>query len=124
MSPGRVLLICGEYPPVLGGISDYSRLLARGVAARGWEVEVLTTALPDHPRSAVDDGVRVERGMDGWRLRDLPAALRAAERAGDGVVVHIQYPAVAFRRSRTRGTTSGLPNERQQQVRIIAGGPS
>lgn len=39
-------LITGEYPPKIGGVGDYSQLVARGLAAAGDNVHVWTSAAP------------------------------------------------------------------------------
>ncbi|MBI4789358.1 MAG: glycosyltransferase family 4 protein [Chloroflexi bacterium] len=41
----RVLFITGEYPPMQGGVGDYTREIAHGLAAHGAEVRVLTSQL-------------------------------------------------------------------------------
>ena len=38
----RVGLISGEFPPQRGGVGDYTRLLARYLAARGLDIQILT----------------------------------------------------------------------------------
>ena len=37
----RILLISGEYPPMQGGVGDYTREMARAFVAQGHEVSVL-----------------------------------------------------------------------------------
>jgi glycosyltransferase involved in cell wall biosynthesis len=74
-------LITGEYPPQPGGVSDYTRLLADGLAAAGDEVHVWAPAAPAGPPAG--PGVHVHRlpGSFGPRaLRRLSAVLRRQER--------------------------------------------
>src|SRR5262245_36938792 len=52
-------LLTGEYPPQPGGVSDYTRLLARGLAAAGDEVHVWAPATPGS--APADAGVEVHR---------------------------------------------------------------
>jgi glycosyltransferase involved in cell wall biosynthesis len=94
-----VLMVVGDYPPVLGGIADYSRRLATALDACGVRVTVLTGTHAACPAESREGQVSVLRTMEGWRLRDAPALLRAVDRMGERTVVHIQYPAVAFRRN-------------------------
>lgn len=65
-------LITSEYPPQNGGVSDYSRLLAEGLAACGDEVHVwcphFAGSLPHDP------GVQVHRKLGGFSRRDLQLA--------------------------------------------------
>ena len=48
----RVLLVTGEYPPMQGGVGDYTRELGIALVALGVEVHVLTAraAVPEHLR--------------------------------------------------------------------------
>jgi glycosyltransferase involved in cell wall biosynthesis len=72
-------IITGEYPPANGGVSDYTRLVARGLAARGDEVHVWA---PGTASGLVRDaGVEVHAlpGTFGPRaLRELTARLDAS----------------------------------------------
>ena len=38
-------MITGEYPPQAGGVSDYSRVVARGLVAAGDAVHVYATGI-------------------------------------------------------------------------------
>ena len=70
----RHILTC-EYPPQPGGVSDYTHLLAGGLAAAGEEVHVWGPAAdgpaPDQP------DVTVHRDLGGFRLADLGRMDRA-----------------------------------------------
>ena len=71
------MILTGEYPPTLGGVSDYTRLVARGLAASGDEVHVW--AAPIRDADEPDKGVTVHRlpGHFGPRsLWQLNCALR------------------------------------------------
>jgi glycosyltransferase involved in cell wall biosynthesis len=115
----RVLMICGEYPPVLGGIPDYTQLLATGLARRGTDVSVLTSLSQGIPRESIEEGVRVLRTMAAWGLRDLGRILRIVEEAGDGAVVHIQYPGVAFRRNPMINLLPAILRARRPAVPVV-----
>ncbi len=70
-------IVTGEYPPQPGGVSDYTRMVARGLAAAGDRVTVWG---PAAPAGSVDPGVEVRRlpGTFGMRsLRTLSQALKA-----------------------------------------------
>ncbi|MHA5050096.1 glycosyltransferase family 4 protein [Streptomyces sp. SD15] len=96
--PLRVLLVSHYYPPHVGGIENVVRREAVGLAARGADVTVLTSA--DRSGVTVEDGVRVVR-VAAWngaeRRAGVPfplfspalatAALRWARRA-DAVHIH------------------------------------
>jgi glycosyltransferase involved in cell wall biosynthesis len=57
----RILMLAQFYPPVIGGEERHVRALSQGLAARGHEVVVATTAVPGAPQREWDGAVRVER---------------------------------------------------------------
>jgi glycosyltransferase involved in cell wall biosynthesis len=88
-------ILTGEYPPDPGGVSDYTRLVARGLAAAGDEVRVF--APPRRGVEQLDDpGVLVHR-LPGWygprSLHNLDRALATRPRP-DRILV--QYVPNAF----------------------------
>jgi glycosyltransferase involved in cell wall biosynthesis len=85
-------MITGEYPPQTGGVSDYSRLVAHGLAAAGDHIDVYA---PEGPGVEPDGNVTLHRlpGHFGARaLVQLSRALR--RRPGDRLL--IQYVPHAF----------------------------
>lgn len=57
----RIVVVNNFYPPRVGGSAHLSDALARGYAARGHEVLVVTAAYEDAPAEEWRDGVRVVR---------------------------------------------------------------
>lgn len=57
-------ILTGEYPPVPGGVSDYTHIVAGGLAGAGDRVTVWTTPA-DGPTPSIE-GVRVERRGGLW----------------------------------------------------------
>jgi glycosyltransferase involved in cell wall biosynthesis len=109
----KIGLVTAEYPPMQGGVGDFTRAAARALVALGHEVHVVTNlksqtpALPtgslwlragasDSNFKAEDDGVRVERVIDGWGWSCWRALSDVSQRLGL-VVVNIQYQAAAYR---------------------------
>lgn len=86
----RLIFVTGEYPPLVGGIADYTKTLAEQLAASGVEVAVLTSV---GARQPLGSGVRVFPTIANWGLGVLPL-LRTLARDYD--VVHIQYQAANF----------------------------
>jgi glycosyltransferase involved in cell wall biosynthesis len=88
----RVLLVTGEYPPMRGGVADYTQLLARGLAAKGVVVSVLTSvgATRGHePDVMVSPSVK-NWGVGFWRaVEDQLARVRPD-------ILHVQYQTAAF----------------------------
>lgn len=82
----HVLLVTGEYPPMAGGVGDYTHLLRIALG----DQNVVTTVYA--PAGNAQNSV-VGYGRWGWRAaRRIPAV---ALRAGANVV-HVQYQAGAF----------------------------
>ena len=63
-------IITGEYPPVIGGVSDYSQVVAEGLAAAGDDVHVWCPPLPE---AAAPNGVTVHPTLGRISRRDLRA---------------------------------------------------
>src|SRR6266852_374370 len=73
-------LITGEYPPQPGGVSDYSRLVACGLAGAGDEVHVWAPECTAQLQS--DDGVVVHRLPGHFGPRALTARARSIDSPG------------------------------------------
>ncbi len=90
----RWAILTGEYPPQHGGVSDYTRLVAEGLAAVGDEVAVYAPPQGLGPDSA-PPGVQVRRLPDRFGLRGLPWLDRELVRCRPDRVL-IQYVPHAF----------------------------
>jgi glycosyltransferase involved in cell wall biosynthesis len=86
-------VLTGEYPPRLGGVGDYSALLAAGLAATGCAVHVWTTPAAGWPGETPQAaGVTVHRDLAGWspsELRQLGSALDAFPAPRRLIVQHV-----------------------------------
>jgi glycosyltransferase involved in cell wall biosynthesis len=87
-------IITGEYPPQAGGVSDYTRALALGLAAAGDEVHIW--APPCAQLDACDSGVRVHRLPDRFRWRGLRALGRGLAGKRKGRRILVQYVPHSF----------------------------
>jgi glycosyltransferase involved in cell wall biosynthesis len=86
----RILLVTGEFPPMQGGVGDYTREVALALAAQGCAVQVFTSTRGG-PVGGLDVLPQVDRWDWGcWRL------LRRAIARYRPDVVHIQYQAAAY----------------------------
>ena len=66
-APLRILFITGEYPPMQGGVADYTRELGRALVGLGQQVGVITsTSAQDAP---ADTGIEVFAEIEGWGWR-------------------------------------------------------
>lgn len=86
-------IISGEYPPQTGGVADYTRLVALGLAAHGDRVHVWAPALakPDLAEAAVE----VHRLPPGFGPHTLAALGRGLAAAGPGQIL-LQYVPQGF----------------------------
>jgi glycosyltransferase involved in cell wall biosynthesis len=93
--PRHVLFVTGEYPPMRGGVGDYTRCLSRALAELGTRCTVLTSRSSSQPARRAPLEPLVLPAMPSWGLADLPLLLRLV---GDvrPDVVHIQYQTGAF----------------------------
>lgn len=62
----RVAFIAGEYPPMQGGLGDYTRQLALAFASAGHEPHVITKFIAGKPAQESDAGVTVHRLVTAW----------------------------------------------------------
>ncbi|MGM0400332.1 MAG: glycosyltransferase family 4 protein [Chloroflexota bacterium] len=97
MSPLHVLLISGEYPPMEGGVADFTRILAEHMVEKGACVHVLTStrAAPRETR-ADTHRLRVHPTISSWGWRPLYGGLRRLLGEHDIDVVNIQYQTAAY----------------------------
>jgi glycosyltransferase involved in cell wall biosynthesis len=86
----RILLVTGEFPPMQGGVGDYTRQVAEGLAEQGCSVQVLTSV-----RGGPVEGLDVVPQVDRWDWGCWRLLYRAIARYRPEVV-HIQYQAAAY----------------------------
>lgn len=87
----KVFLLSGEFPPLQGGVGDYTRELGQALAALGVEVHVITSV----EGSSAPEGLTVhplvhQWGWSFWR----PVVQLLGEERPD--VLHIQYQTAAY----------------------------
>lgn len=89
----NICLLTGEYPPLRGGVGDFSRALGRALADLGHHVHVLTDATGPAPTHA--DALEIHRGIGGWGwgLHTRVAAFAHTHKID---VVNVQYQTAAF----------------------------
>jgi len=93
-SPLRVLLISGEYPPMQGGVADFTRLLGEAMAEQGAIVHVLTSV--SAAQEEASDPIHCHPLMHSWRWKPLYAAVRRLLGEIGPDVVNIQYQTAAY----------------------------
>jgi len=86
----RVLLVTGEFPPMQGGVGDYTREVGLALAEQGCQVQVVTS-VQGGPVAGLEVRPSVARwGWGCWRV------LHRAVAGFRPDVVHIQYQAAAY----------------------------
>jgi glycosyltransferase involved in cell wall biosynthesis len=89
-------LISGEYPPMQGGVADYTQIMARCFARRGHAVSVLTSARASQTDVTGDEDISVRAEIDRWGWIPLLTAVRSLAQEAHPDVINIQYQAAAY----------------------------
>ena len=82
-------VITGEYPPALGGVADYCRLLASALERAGEVVHVWTG--PAEGDTADESGVTVHRIAGRWSTADLARIGAALDEFSAPRALLVQY---------------------------------
>lgn len=91
----RIGLVAGEYPPLQGGLGDFTRELARALRAAGHNPAVLTRSAPGALSREATDGADTHRLPGGWGWR-TPGDIRAFAAETGAEVINLQYQAAAY----------------------------
>lgn len=89
-------IITGEYPPVRGGVSDYTGQVARALTESGEQVTVYVPRCIGSPRPNYDRGVRIEELKSNFGFRELWTLRNRVTKADPASIVLIQYVPHAF----------------------------
>lgn len=90
----RIALITGEYPPLEGGVGDFTRELGSALATQGHEIHVLTSATETSGVSE-EAGLLVYRHRRDWGWK-APAQIRRWLQELRPEIVNLQYQAAAY----------------------------
>ena len=92
----HILFVTGEYPPMRGGVGDYTRALALALHDLGARISVLTSQRAVQPNCAeFDECIRVLPAIERWDWRILQIVPELArEIRADWV--HLQYQTAAY----------------------------
>ncbi len=88
-------LIAGEYPPMQGGLGDFTRELARTMAILGHSVHILAPVTSQASSHETLNGVHVHRVVQRWGWHTHRAVLDFV-RAHQIEVLNLQYQAAAY----------------------------
>jgi len=98
-------MISGEYPPMTGGVGDFTRIVAQQLVAQGQEVHVLTSQTAHGERFA-NGGIAIWPLVGRWSLGGLGRAWNRLRQQLVPDVANIQYQAGAYA---GRGAINLLP---------------
>ncbi len=90
----KLLLISGEYPPMEGGVADFTAIIGERLAQRGAQVHVLTS---EQAAEETRGGpVTVHPRMSEWSFRPLYRTVRELLREHSPDLINIQYQTAAY----------------------------
>ena len=111
----RIAQIAGEYPPLQGGLGDFTHELSRALVELGHDLHVLTKLTPGLPEREDAAGIHVHRLSPRWgwhTLRQLNTFI--AEQKPE--IVNLQYQAAAYQ---MHGAINLLPRFIGRRVPVV-----
>jgi glycosyltransferase involved in cell wall biosynthesis len=91
----RALLVSGEYPPMEGGVADFTHILGGMLAEKGVTVHVLTSQKAQS-ETHLSGKVHCHPVLSSWKWGALYGALRRLRREINPDVLNIQYQTAAY----------------------------
>ncbi len=110
----RIMMITGEYPPMEGGVGDFTRQISRALHDRGHEIHVLTSEDPEQPEEEERDRTIIHRALDSWSWVAHNKITQWIDTLNPDVV-NIQYQAAAYQ---LRGSINLFPRWQGRHMRI------
>jgi glycosyltransferase involved in cell wall biosynthesis len=86
----KVLFVTGEFPPMQGGVGDYTREIGLALCDLGCEVHVVSS-----PQAGPIDRLTIHPIVEHWNWKCWPSLLDLV-RHQRPAVVHVQYQAAAY----------------------------
>jgi len=90
----KITLLTGEFPPLEGGVGDFTRELARALAALGHDVHILTSGSKG-TKDEAQEPYATHRAVPGWGW-GCWRAIRRWIASHNPDVINIQYQAAAY----------------------------
>lgn len=87
----NIFLITGEFPPMVGGMGDYTKELAKGLANSGHRVSVLTSVLSQEG----GEGFALYPWVSKWGFSSWKAIITLIKEV-EPQILHLQYQAAAY----------------------------
>lgn len=111
----RIGIITGEYPPMEGGVGDFTHELSRALHAQGHEVHILTTSVSSTPPYLLENGLNVYRQIDDWGW-GIPARISQWVETVKPDILNLQYQAAAYQ---MKGQVLLYPRQRGRTVPLV-----
>ncbi|MBN1877394.1 MAG: glycosyltransferase family 4 protein [Anaerolineae bacterium] len=109
----RIGMITGEYPPLEGGVGDFTRELGMALRADSHEVHILTARLNDRQPSPVEEaGLKIYQDIYDWNRSTHTDITRWINTLALDVV-NIQYQAAAYQ---MRGGINFYPRAQKRHL--------
>ncbi len=86
-----VVMVCGDFPPMLSGVGDYCAHVSRSLGELGHKVGVVTTVGATGGDFLGGSSVVVEPVVSGWQLREFGQVLTVADRLSRRCILNLQY---------------------------------
>ncbi|MDF1514954.1 MAG: glycosyltransferase family 4 protein, partial [Anaerolineae bacterium] len=90
----RIGILTGEYPPMEGGVGDYTRELSKALVASGHHIDVLTSHLQNPDIQT--DRFPIQRTIRHWSAISAFPTIRKWLTSTNPDIVNIQYQAAAY----------------------------
>ena len=109
----RIGMITGEYPPLEGGVGDFTRELGMALHADGHEIHILTSQMNDRqPNPVREDEMAIYRDIFDWDRSTHADITRWINKLALDVV-NIQYQAAAYQ---MRGWINFYPRAQKRHI--------
>jgi glycosyltransferase involved in cell wall biosynthesis len=111
----QIAFIAGEYPPMQGGVGDFTHMLGKEMVAHGHAVLVITLAQPHLPRETTENGMTIIRCISRWGWSTF-GQIRQVFQTHYPDVVNLQYQAAAYH---MHGAINLLPAQLSKIVKTV-----
>ncbi len=91
----RIAMITGEYPPMEGGVGDFTRELGQALHQQGHTIHILTTMAEAGASAQEENGLIIDRQVHDWGWAAHNKIMRWLK-ATQPDIINIQYQAAAY----------------------------
>jgi glycosyltransferase involved in cell wall biosynthesis len=87
----KLLMVVGDFPPLISGVGDYTFCLSRELHIKGMHISVLTTCNYHQNIPLSYSSLNIMREMKKWSLVETKNIVKIVKKMGEDTIVHIQY---------------------------------